>query len=318
MCSASSTIGVKSSPRSAKIELYESMKHTFALCLILTSALLPPGDALAAVSVNDDAGFAVSLAAPAKRIVSLAPHTTELLFAIGAGNDVVGVSQFSDYPEAARHLPQLGGAAGFDLERIAALKPGLVVVWKSGVSPAQIESLKKLGFPVFESEPQDLATVASSLERLGQLAGRSEEGRQAAAAFRTRWQRLAAHYEHAATVTVFYQIWNAPLMTLNDHHLASAAIALCGGRNVFGKLAPLVPTVTEEAVLAANPDVILTGSDAGAEALAPWKKFSQMKAVQRDNLFALDSAPLTRGSPRILDGAEAVCSKLDIARARKQ
>jgi len=294
------------------------MKQTLVLCLILTSTWLLSREALAAVSVNDDAGFAVSLAAPARRIVSLAPHATELLFAIGAGHEVVGVSQFSDYPEAASRLPQLGGAAGFDLERIAALKPDLVVLWKSGASPAQVASLKKLGFPVFESEPQDLATVATSLERLGQLAGKSAEGKQAAMAFRARWQHLATRYEHAAPVTVFYQIWNAPLMTLNDHHLAAAAIALCGGKNVFGKLAPLVPTVSTEAVLEADPEVILTGSDAGADALAPWKKFSQMKAVRRDNLFALDSAPLTRGSPRILDGAEAVCSKLDIARARRQ
>ncbi|HEX7644469.1 MAG TPA: cobalamin-binding protein [Burkholderiaceae bacterium] len=272
----------------------------------------------APVTVRDDLGHTLTLPAPAQRVVSLAPHTTELLFAIGAGSETMGVSQFSDYPEAAKRLPQLGGAAGFDLERIAALKPDLVLVWHSGISPAQIETIKKLGLPVFESEPHDFATVASSLERLGQLTGKSAQGKEAATAFRARWQALLARYAHAAPVTVFYQIWSEPLMTLNDSHLASAAIALCGGRNVFGKLGPMVPTVNTEAVLQANPDVILTGSDGkdGAAALAPWKKFPQMTAVRRDNLFALDSDILTRGGPRILDGAEAICGKLDIARQR--
>ncbi len=287
-----------------------------AVCagLLLCAAGLAQGTPL---TVQDDSGNSITLPAPARRIVSLAPHTTELLFAVGAGSFVAGVSQFSDYPEAAKRLPQVGGSAGFDLERIAALKPDLVVIWKSGTSPAQTEALRKLGFPVFESEPHDFATVASSLERLGELAGRPDEGRQAALAFRARWQLLAARYAHASPVTVFYQIWNAPLMTLNDHHLASAAISVCGGKNVFGKLPALVPTVNAEAVLQAAPEVILTGSDAGTGALAPWKKFSQMTAVRRDNLFALDSGTLTRGSPRILDGTESVCEKIDIARRKR-
>jgi iron complex transport system substrate-binding protein len=295
------------------------------LLVPLAALLFAAGLADAApVTVQDDLGNSVTLSAPAQRIVSLAPHTTELMFAIGAGHEVVGVSQFSDYPEAARHLPQLGGSAGFDLERIAALKPDLVLVWHSGVSPVQVEALKKLGLPVFESEPRDFAAVASSLERLGRLAGKAGEGKQAANAFRTRWQLLAAHYAHAAPVTVFYQIWSEPLMTLNDSHLASAAIAVCGGRNVFGKLPAMVPTVNAEAVLQADPEAILTGSDGGdrgtegVAALAPWKKFSQMTAVRRDNLFTLDSAILTRGSPRLLDGAEAICGKLDMARQRRK
>jgi len=291
-----------------------------AIVLTLAALALAAGQAHAApVTAQDDLGHNITLSAPAQRIVSLAPHTTELLFAIGAGSETVGVSQFSDYPEAAKHLPQLGGAAGFDLERIAALKPDLVLVWHSGVSPAQVEALKRLGLPVFESEPHDFATVASSLERLGLLAGKPDQGRQAAEAFRVRWHVLGTRYAHSAPVTVFYQIWSDPLMTLNDQHLASAAIALCGGSNVFGKLPALVPTVNQEAVLQADPEAILTGSDGseGVAVLANWKKFSQMMAVRRDNLFALDSATLTRGSPRILDGAEAVCSKLDLARERR-
>lgn len=287
-------------------------------CAGFATGLVSTPAAAAPVSVTDDLGHSVTLPAPAKRIVSLAPHTTELLYAIGAGNAVVGVSQFSDYPEAAKHLPSVGGANGFDLERVAALKPDLVVLWQSGTSPAQVATLQKLGIAIFESEPHDLASVASSLERLATLTGTAAAGKQAADAFRSRWQALATRHAKDAPVGVFYQIWGEPLMTLNDHHLASAAIALCGGKNVFGQLAALAPTVNIEAVLQANPEVIITGSDAGVAALAPWRKFPQITAVRRDNLFALDSGTLTRGSPRVLDGAEALCDTLETARARRK
>ncbi len=267
--------------------------------------------------VTDDAQHEVVLPGPAKRIVSLAPHVTELLFAAGAGRNVVGVSQFSDYPVEATRLPQLGGSAGFDLERVVALKPDLIVLWHSGTSAAQVAKLRQFGIPIFESEPHNFADIATSIERLGKLAGTVAQARLATANFNQRWKTLGEHYAHAAPVQVFYQIWPEPLMTLNDSHLASAAIALCGGQNVFGKLPQLVPTVEIEAVLQANPEVIMTGSDAGRDALLSWRKFSQLLAVKRDNLFNLDSDTLTRGTPRVLDGTEALCNKLDIARRRR-
>ncbi|HEY8027624.1 MAG TPA: cobalamin-binding protein [Burkholderiaceae bacterium] len=271
----------------------------------------------APVTVQDDAHHDVTLAAPAGRIVSLAPHTTELLFDAGAGSKVVGVSQFSDYPAEATKLPQLGGSAGFDIERIVALKPDLIVLWSTGTSAAQIDKFKQLGIPVFESEPHNFADIASSLERLGQLAGTAGAAHQATVAFDARRQQLGARYAHAAPVRLFYQIWHEPLMTLNDSHLVAAAISLCGGQNIFGKLPQLVPTVEIEAVLQANPEVILTGSDAGSDALLSWRKFSQLLAVKRDNLFSLNADTLTRGSPRALDGAEALCKKLELARSRR-
>jgi len=271
----------------------------------------------APIAVTDDAQQDVVLTTPATRIVSLAPHVTEILFAAGAGKSVVGVSQFSDYPAEAAKLPQLGGSAGFDLERIVALKPDLIVLWHSGTSAAQVARLRQFGIPIFESEPHNFADIASSLERLGKLAGTDAQAQQAAGAFNRRWKTLGERYAHAAPVKVFYQIWPEPLMTLNDTHLASAAISLCGGQNVFGKLPQLVPTVEIEAVLQANPEVIMTGSDAGGDALLSWRKFSQLLAVKRDNLFKLDSDTLTRGSPRVLDGTEALCNKLDIARGHR-
>ncbi len=285
--------------------------------LTLSVAALASGGAHATITVTDDAGHSLSLAAPARRIVSLAPHATELLYAAGAGAFVVGVSQYSDYPPPARQVAPVGGVAALDLERIIALKPDLVVAWGSGNSASQIARLRQLAIPVFESEPRDFATVASSLERLARLAGTDSIGHAAAAAFRARRAALAARYRRRPTVRVFYQIWNNPLMTLNDSALAAAALQLCGAQNIFGQLPQLVPTVSREAVLAANPEAIVSADAPGQADFSDWKRLPQMTAVSRNNLFSVDANLLTRAGPRILDGTEALCRQLELARSRR-
>lgn len=272
----------------------------------------------AAVSVQDDAGHTVTLPVPATRIVSLAPHATELLYAAGAGNKLVGVSKYSDYPPEAKHLPSVGDSAALDLERIVALKPDLVVIWGSGNSAPQIAKLRALGLPLFESEPRDFAAVASSLERLARLSGSDAIGQAAAANFRARLQTIATTYQQRPVVRVFYQIWREPLMTLNDNHMVSAAIRLCGGENIFGKLPRLAPTVGMEAVLQADPEVIIAGGSAHDNTPTSWRHFPKLTAVARDNLFSLDSDLMTRAGPRVLDGTEALCQQLDTARRKRK
>jgi iron complex transport system substrate-binding protein len=270
-----------------------------------------------AISVVDDSGHTVTLARPAQRIISLAPHATELLFAAGAGAAVIGVSQYSDYPVAARHIASIGGAAAFDLERIVSLKPDLIIVWSSGNSAAQVARLRELRIPIFDSDPRDYATVASSLERLAAVAGTTSVGLSAASAFRTRLASLTATYRQRPVVSVFYQIWQAPLMTLNGSHIASQAITLCGGKNIFAQLPQIAPVVGTEAVLQANPEVILTGSSDTSAALSGWRRFPALHAVRAHNLLTIDADLLSRAGPRVLDGTEQVCRALDGARARR-
>ncbi|TFW10077.1 cobalamin-binding protein [Oxalobacteraceae bacterium OM1] len=271
----------------------------------------------ATVSVVDDTGRTVTLAQPARHIVSLAPHATELLFAAGAGKHVVGVVEFSDFPAEARRIPSVGSGVALDLERILALKPDLVVGWNSGNAAGQLEKLASLGINVFKTEPHDYATIASSLERLGRLAGTDAEADRAAQAFRSRLQQLRQNYSQRPTVTVFYQIWRSPLMTLNGEHMVSAALRLCGGRNVFADLPQTAPTVTTEAVLKADPDAIVASSGAKDDAFAEWRRFSKMKAVVRGNLLTVDGGLLNRSGPRVLEGTEQLCRELDVARGRK-
>ncbi len=291
--------------------LHALRRGTFAAALL--SMALPT---VAAISVQDDMRHAVTLAAPAQRIVSLAPHTTELLFAAGAGSKIVGISEYSDYPAAARSIASIGSSAALDLERILALKPDLIVSWGSGNLGPQVGKLRELGIPVFESEPRDFDTVATSLERLAQLAGTTAVGQQAASQFRSRLAQLSATYAQRPTVTVFYQVWRDPLMTLNDAHLVSSVIRLCGGQNIFGKLPTLVPTVNVEALMQADPEVILAGSSAD-DPKYDWRRFGRLKAVVRGNLFTLNSDQMTRPGPRILDGADAMCRHLESARAKR-
>ena len=278
-----------------------------AIVFVLTSAS-------ATVSVMDDSGNTVTLAAPAQRIVSLAPHATELLFAAGAGKQVIGVSEHSDFPAEAKNLPSVGGNGQLDVERILTLKPDLVVAWASGNNPRQLARLRKLGLTVFESEPRSFESIASSLERLGVLVGR-DEGRLQAQQFRQQVQTLEQNYAGRSPVTVFYQIWSAPLMTLNDAHIVSQAIRLCGGVNVFGQLKPLVPTISREAVLTANPDVIIVSDEKG-NGLERWRSFKRMQAVASGNLMTIDGGMMNRAGPRVIEATRTLCEQVDDARKR--
>ena len=282
-----------------------------AIVFVLTSVSTTTS---ATVSVMDDSGNTVTLAAPAQRIVSLAPHATELLFAAGAGKQVIGVSEHSDFPTEAKNLPSVGGNGQLDVERILTLKPDLVVAWASGNNPRQLARLRKLGLTVFESEPRSFESIASSLERLGVLVGR-DEGRLQARQFRQQVQSLQQHYAGRSPVAVFYQIWSTPLMTLNDTHIVSHAVKLCGGINVFGRLKPLVPTISREAVLTANPDMIIVSDEKG-NGLERWRSFKHMHAVANGNLMTIDGGLMNRAGPRAIEATRTLCEQIDDARKR--
>lgn len=270
----------------------------------------------AAVSVVDDTGRTVTLQQPARRIVSLAPHTTEMLFAAGAGPYVVGVTEFSDYPPEAKKLPSVGSGVSLDLERTLQLKPDLIVGWNNGNAGAQIAKFESLGIPLFKSEPHDFAAIASSLERLAHLAGTDSTGIAAAKDFRVKWKQLESSYGNRPKLRVFYQIWRNPLMTLNDAATPSAVLQLCGAENIFGGLPQIAPTVSVEAVLKADPDVLVASMGENDDPLAQWKRFPKMKAVERSDLLLVDGNLLNRSGPRILDGAEIICKQLDALRRK--
>lgn len=271
----------------------------------------------AEIAVQDDAGRQVVLAQPAMRIISLAPHITEQLYAIGAGGQLVGAVDYSDYPEAAKELPRVGGYSRLDLEAILSLRPDLVVGWQSGNDSRQLERLEALGLTVYRSEPRELADIASGMRRLGILSGRREGAAGQAEHFMQTLQQLAAMNRDRPRLRVFYQIWNRPLMTINGEHLISDVIRLCGGENVFADLPALTPTVSVEAVLAADPQMIFASGmgEERPEWLDEWRRWSTLQAVSNAQLHFIPPELLQRATPRLLQGAERMCRMINRAQA---
>ena len=289
-----------------------------AIALLCAGPGLMPAARAQAIDVIDDQGKPVHLARPAARIVSLAPHVTELLFAAGAGAQVVGVTRFSDHPPEAKKLPLVGDSRAVDFDRLLALNPDLVVVWFHGIALKQIEKIRALGIPSYYSDPKELEDLATSVEKFGALAGTQPAARAWAEAFRRRHQALVKKYSGQRTLKVFYQLWNRPISTLNREHLVSRMIAMCGGTNVFGQAPMIAPVVSVEAVLSANPQAILAGNlDKGRpEWLQDWKKWTEIEAVRAGNLFDVPSDYVNRPGSRALDGAQAICEALETARGR--
>jgi iron complex transport system substrate-binding protein len=285
----------------------------FAACLIALHAS-------AAISVRDDNGNTVTLQQPARRVVTLAPHATELVFAAGGGDRIVGTVGYSDFPPAALSIPRVGDHKQLDIERIIALKPDLLVVWLHGNAERQLDHLRKLGIPLYYSEPHKLDSIPDGVSRLGVLLGTEKQAEKAAAEQRQELARLAAQYRSRPPVRVFYQVWGRPLYTLNGQHIISDVLRLCGGENIFAKLTVTAPTVSTEAVLLENPEVLITGArrDKTRAGLEIWDQYKTMQAVQRDNLFAIDADLLNRAGPRMIAGAAAVCEKLELARSRRE
>ena len=273
----------------------------------------------AEIVVRDDAGASLRLPQPARRIVSLAPHVTETLFAAGAGERIVGAVDYSDYPEAARRLPRIGSHAQLDLEAIVALKPDLAVGWASGNSPAHVAKLRALGIPVYLAEPARIDDIAASLERYGELAGTGPAARATATALRERLQALRTRYGARPVVRTFYEIWQQPLTTVGGTQIISDVIRLCGGENVFGGLKALAPRVSVEAVLAADPEAIVASGmdEARPEWLDDWRRWTGMTAVKRDNLFFVPPDIVQRPTPRLAEGAAQLCAHLETARRRR-
>lgn len=276
-----------------------------------------------AITVTDDSGASVTLAKPAERVVSLAPHVTELLFAAGGGGRIVGAVTFSDYPKEAQAIPRVGDNKALDLERIVALHPDLIVVWRHGNASRQMDRLHALGVPIYFSEPKHLDDIAASIGKLGALLGTQEQAHASADAFTRDIAQLRARYAQRPRVSVFYQVWDDPLMTLNRDHVFDEVIGLCGGVNVFATEKPRVPTISTEAVLAANPEAIVTSTPGATQpdrqlpGLERWKRWTSMTAVARGNLFGIDGDLINRPTPRLASGAEALCRDLEVARGRR-
>jgi iron complex transport system substrate-binding protein len=264
------------------------------------------------LEVTDDRGVTVQLSAPAHRIVALAPHLAEIAFAVGAGERLVGVSNFSDFPDEARRLPVVFDWGRVDYERVLALEPDVVLAWRSGNPALQLERLERLGFKVIVTEARRFGDVAALMRLIGRIAGTEAQAERQARRFEAGVEALRRDYSGRRPVSVFLEIWHMPMITINGEHLFSEAIELCGGRNVFARAHALTPLVSREQLLGSRPEAIVTGSRAESDA---WKELASVPAVRAGHVYAVDADHMHRPGPRLLDGARALCRALERARS---
>lgn len=291
------------------------MKRLFKLLLVM---LFATSVSAAELVIVDDSGSEVRLAQPAKRIISLAPNITEVLFHVGAGEQIVGADEYSNYPPAAKKIVRVNNHAAANYELILSLKPDLVIAWQSGNGDKIIDPLRKLGIPVFVVETRQIDKIPSLFRRFGQLSGNTDQAEQRASEFTRRLEALRRVNGGKPQVRTFYQIWDEPLITLNGKHMVSSVIELCGGVNIFADAVPLVPYVNIESVVAADPQVIIAG---GSQEEQPtwfkrWQRWSGISAVINSQVYLIPADLMQRHSARILDGAEMMCGFLDNARAK--
>jgi len=301
-----------------------SRARSLPLALVLSlAAACRPGPAPAAAaeavaaarSVPDDLGRQVRVRAAPLRIVSLAPGATEMLFAAGAGGQLVATVEYSDDPPAARAVPRIGDVATIDMERLVALRPDVVVAWPGGGNPAQRDKIAALGIPVYDQQVVRLAELPASLRRLGVLAGTQPAAERAARALEARLAALARTYAAGPAgqhPSVLLQVWNRPIYTVGGRQLMSDALALCGARNVFADLPEPGPLVDIEAVIARNPDIIVAAAPPGEAAswVADWQRFGALAAVRGHRVLPFEDQALSRLGPSVLDATEDLCRTL--------
>jgi len=283
-----------------------------------SAAAAKSGDKAASVVATDDTGRHVRVSPPPLRIASLAPNVTAMLFAAGAGAEVVATTEYSTEPPAARRIPSIGDANAIDFERLVALHPDVIVAWPGGENAASIDRIEQLGIPVYRERVGTLADMPASVRRLGALAGTRQAADRQANLLEERIATLTRRYSGAQPVTVLLQVWSRPIYTVGGPHLLTNALRVCGARNVFGDLRQLGPAVSTESVIARDPQVIIAvGPPAESGSwLAEWRRFPELRAAASGNLIGFADQRLTRMGPGVLDATEELCKAIDAARGR--
>lgn len=283
--------------------------------LLCAICLLPMSTWAAQTCVVDDFQRQVCVG-QLRSVISLAPHLTELFVDAGGLNVLKATDTSSNFPEEAANLPKVGDAHRVDLERLLAYKPDLVLLWGSGSSPQTLSWLDQHGIPVYVSEPKTLEQVADNMADMGRMLGHEAQAEEHAKTWLTGFDELKRQYRDAPTISVFYQVWESPLMSVGAPHIISQLVKLCGGRHVLDTMDALAGQVSLESVVAAKPALIVTsGPEQQARAsLAHWQRWKSIPAVATGNVVALPNDILVRQGPRLLAGAQALCAAMDRAR----
>lgn len=297
--------------------------HSYHNSILLMFLLVTLCSKLAAqqadITVEDDTGFTVSLEKPAKRVISLAPHLTEILFELDAGDRIVATVAYSDYPQLAKKIPRLGDALSISVESIISLQPDIVFAWYSGNSMRVIERIRSLGIDVYVNEAETLEGIIQSLLNIGSLVGKDNIAKKLYDDYMQQLSMFQHRYQSSKSVKIFYQVWHNPLLSVNKQHLIGQAIALCGGDNIFADLDYTIPNVNQEAIILANPDIIFAAPHGTRTDITGWQeyweRYSSINAVKNRHLINLPADLISRPSSRILQGINLLCRHIDNVRS---
>lgn len=253
-------------------------------------------------------GAAEPAGAKPPRVIALAPHLAELVFAAGAGESLVGTVAWSDYPAEAASLPVIGDAFRLDLERVIGLDPDIALAWEGGTPGAAAQRLEKLGIEVAWIRVRTLDDIGSALVELGRRLGYPERGQSAASDYRLALAKRPEPSE--ARQPVFYQVAERPLYTLGGRHILTEVLRRCGARNIFADLDVEAAAVDYEAVLARQPAVIVAGTEPdGDDPLQRWRR-DRDHLPDDLSLIAVEPDTLIRPTPRIIEGIDLLCRLL--------
>ena len=249
-------------------------------------------------------------------VIALAPHIIENLFAVGAGEQVIGTTEHSDYPEAAKQVPRIGNYAVLQIEKILQLKPDYLVAWPTGNPPEDLVRVEKLGIPVVYSKPNELEGVAEELIKFGELTGNQQQAQLVADDYLQKLKKIKQDNTDKKPIKVFYQLWSAPLTTIANQAWPQKILDVCKAQNPFVDLVGDYPHVSIENVLVANPDVIIipTSLTEPNGEIEYWQKFSSIPAVKNKQIYLVNSDKLHRMTPRVVEEMQVLCDKIDTAR----
>ena len=250
------------------------------------------------------------------RIIALAPHIVENLFAIGAGDNIVGTVDYADYPSEAQSIERIGGYYGISLEKVLALKPDLVIAWKSGNQSEDLAQIERLGIKVYLSNPTTIAGVADELLTFGEFTGNIEQSQQAANAFTQKLNGIVKSQQDKKNITGFYQLWAEPMMTVSKNTWISQLIETCHVSNVFAQSTTDYPQISIENVIVTKPQVIIIPDEKSKtpQPVVYWQKWPEVPAVKNDQFISVNADLLHRFTPRMLDGLADMCDKIDTSR----
>jgi vitamin B12 transport system substrate-binding protein len=251
-----------------------------------------------------------------QRIIALAPHLVESLYAIGAGDQIIGTTAHADYPKAANDILRIGNYARLQIEKIIQLKPDLIIAWKTGNPTDDLARLEKYQLKVVYSHPQTLEDVANELIMLGKLTGREEAANKVAEQYLSQLQKIKLTYADKPKISVFYELWSRPLRTVANQAWPQQQLELCGATNPFAKATDDYPSVGLEQVLVTLPQVVVQPTQHSADSPdgLNWPQWPHIPAAKNNFIFHPNADKVHRMTTRMLDEVVILCEQIDTAR----